>query len=265
MAKSHPRWIFHGLSRADRFLDISLTRLQGGGVAAAFTAQFPYLVEDKVVLISCAGLVEASDLSRTAKFMSSPLVLTLASGGPVRVSNPLLSKSSLTQILISQTYFQRLTNTSSPPSGSSSPVVDAIPDKMNSPLMEVRYLHSLLLAPDLIALLFADRPPTISTPHRIQCCNIFLAQGRPCTWSSSLVFFKWICSRPECTFTSCTSTSPPQFLSPAPSYSPFHRISIETDYHDCFSYRAQMTTPFTSDTHLSYSHSFQPGHAHVRN
>jgi hypothetical protein len=59
---------------------------QGGGITAAFTTQFPHLVEEKVVLISCAGLVEASDLSRTAKFMSSPLIQTVASGGPVRVS-----------------------------------------------------------------------------------------------------------------------------------------------------------------------------------
>jgi hypothetical protein len=192
----------------DHLHALSLTPLQGGGVAAAFTAQFPYLVEDKVVLISCAGLVEASDLSRTAKFMSSPLVLTLASGGPVRVSRTrLLPKSSLILLLIPQTYFQRLTNTSSISTpDANSPAVDTMPDKMDSPLMEVRYLHSLLLASDLTALLScADRPPTISTPHRVQCCNIFLAQGRPGTWASSLVLFKWIRPGPTCTFASCTS------------------------------------------------------------
>jgi hypothetical protein len=31
---------------------------QGGGVAAAFTAHFPELVDGKVALIACAGLVE---------------------------------------------------------------------------------------------------------------------------------------------------------------------------------------------------------------
>ena len=57
----------------------------GGGIAAAFTAQFPPLVNDKVVLIASAGLMETSDISRTAKFMSSPLIQTLASSTPVRV------------------------------------------------------------------------------------------------------------------------------------------------------------------------------------
>jgi pimeloyl-ACP methyl ester carboxylesterase len=57
----------------------------GGGIAAAFTAQFPHLVNDKVVLIASAGLMETSDISRTAKFMSSPLIQTLASSTPVRV------------------------------------------------------------------------------------------------------------------------------------------------------------------------------------
>ncbi|KIK00540.1 hypothetical protein K443DRAFT_679111 [Laccaria amethystina LaAM-08-1] len=64
----------------------------GGGIAAAFTAQFPHLVNDKVVLIASAGLMETSDISRTAKFMSSPLIQTLASSTPVRK------------------YLQRLTN-----------------------------------------------------------------------------------------------------------------------------------------------------------
>ena len=57
----------------------------GGGIAAAFTAQFPHLVNDKVVLITSARLMETSDISRTAKFMSSPLIQTLASSTPVRV------------------------------------------------------------------------------------------------------------------------------------------------------------------------------------
>ncbi|KAJ7103970.1 Alpha/Beta hydrolase protein [Mycena belliarum] len=49
----------------------------GGAVAAAFVNAFPALVERDVVLVACAGLVEASELSRTAKVMSSPIVQTL--------------------------------------------------------------------------------------------------------------------------------------------------------------------------------------------
>ncbi|KAJ7678828.1 hypothetical protein B0H17DRAFT_1078002 [Mycena rosella] len=49
----------------------------GGAIAAAFVATFPDLVEDEVVLLASAGLLEAADLSRTAKFMSSPLVQAL--------------------------------------------------------------------------------------------------------------------------------------------------------------------------------------------
>ncbi|KAJ6457965.1 Alpha/Beta hydrolase protein [Mycena sanguinolenta] len=49
----------------------------GGGIAAAFVATFPALVESDVVLVASAGLVEASDLPRTAKVMSSPLIQAL--------------------------------------------------------------------------------------------------------------------------------------------------------------------------------------------
>ncbi|KAF7351665.1 Alpha beta hydrolase [Mycena sanguinolenta] len=49
----------------------------GGAIAAAFVATFPGLVESDVVLVSSAGLVEASDLPRTAKVMSSPLIQAL--------------------------------------------------------------------------------------------------------------------------------------------------------------------------------------------
>ncbi|KAJ3501333.1 hypothetical protein NLJ89_g9379 [Agrocybe chaxingu] len=54
----------------------------GGAIAAAFTSQFPHLVDEGVGLIACAGLMETSDLSRTAKFMSSPLVQTVTSSRP---------------------------------------------------------------------------------------------------------------------------------------------------------------------------------------
>lgn len=36
---------------------------QGGGVAAAFTAHFPHLVDEKVVLIASAGLIEVRHVS----------------------------------------------------------------------------------------------------------------------------------------------------------------------------------------------------------
>ncbi|KAJ7458233.1 Alpha/Beta hydrolase protein [Mycena latifolia] len=49
----------------------------GGGIAAAFVATFPDLVEDEVVLIASGGLLESSDLSRTSKVMSSPVVQAL--------------------------------------------------------------------------------------------------------------------------------------------------------------------------------------------
>ncbi|KIM38718.1 hypothetical protein M413DRAFT_75699 [Hebeloma cylindrosporum] len=64
----------------------------GGGIAAAFTAQFPHLTDEGVGLLACAGLMESDDISRTAKFMSSPLVQSLASSRPV------------------QTYLRHLTN-----------------------------------------------------------------------------------------------------------------------------------------------------------
>ncbi|KDR84352.1 hypothetical protein GALMADRAFT_55533 [Galerina marginata CBS 339.88] len=66
----------------------------GGAITAAFTAQFPHLVDEGVGLIASAGLMETTDISRTAKFMSSPLVQALASSKPV------------------QMYLQRLTNQS---------------------------------------------------------------------------------------------------------------------------------------------------------
>ncbi|TFY71975.1 hypothetical protein EVG20_g1011 [Dentipellis fragilis] len=74
------------LSRPDRFVpDLRASNLKGGGIAAAFSQQFPQLVEDKVVLIASAGLMEPSDMSRTTKFMSSPLVQSVTSSSPFRV------------------------------------------------------------------------------------------------------------------------------------------------------------------------------------
>ncbi|KAK7445077.1 hypothetical protein VKT23_014939 [Stygiomarasmius scandens] len=51
----------------------------GGALAAAFTVNFPELVQDKVVVLASAGLIKTSDLSRTTKVMSSPLIQTLTS------------------------------------------------------------------------------------------------------------------------------------------------------------------------------------------
>ncbi|KAF8998866.1 Alpha/Beta hydrolase protein [Cyathus striatus] len=56
----------------------------GGAIAAAFTSHFPHLVDDKVILIASAGIIESEDLSKTAKFMSSPFVQSIASSTPVR-------------------------------------------------------------------------------------------------------------------------------------------------------------------------------------
>ncbi|KAA1466620.1 alpha/beta-hydrolase [Dentipellis sp. KUC8613] len=67
----------------------------GGGIATAFSQQFPQLVENRVVLIASAGLMETSDMSRTTKFMSSPLVQSVTSSSPFRF------------------YLQRLANNSS--------------------------------------------------------------------------------------------------------------------------------------------------------
>jgi pimeloyl-ACP methyl ester carboxylesterase len=66
----------------------------GGAIGAAFTSQFPHLVDEGVALVASTGIMESSDISRTAKFMSSPLVQSLTSSGPAR------------------SYIQRLTNQS---------------------------------------------------------------------------------------------------------------------------------------------------------
>jgi len=127
--------------------------VKGGAIAAAFTAQFPHLIDEGVGLIACAGLMEvralsllfmnhmshplvlhffprypphpmiqSDDISRTAKFMSSPLVQSLASSRPVQVSTifrtlffgvclcPILPTPTTFFFWLAQTYLQRLTN-----------------------------------------------------------------------------------------------------------------------------------------------------------
>ncbi|KAH7909626.1 Alpha/Beta hydrolase protein [Hygrophoropsis aurantiaca] len=54
----------------------------GGGIATAFSHHFPSLVNGKVALIAPAGIIELNDISRTAKFMSSPFVQTLSALPP---------------------------------------------------------------------------------------------------------------------------------------------------------------------------------------
>ncbi|KAF8874541.1 Alpha/Beta hydrolase protein [Infundibulicybe gibba] len=80
----------------------------GGGIAAAFTANFPRLVERDIVLIACAGLIRSGDLSKTSKFMSSPFVQTLASSVPV------------------QKYLQRLTNSTASVPSTPDPILEIV-------------------------------------------------------------------------------------------------------------------------------------------
>ncbi|KAL9713172.1 hypothetical protein Ac2012v2_004413 [Leucoagaricus gongylophorus] len=80
----------------------------GGGVAAAFTAHFPHLVDDKIVLIASTGLIENRDISRTVKFMSFPLVQTLTSSMPFR------------------SYIQHLTNSSVKPGDEIDPIIEIV-------------------------------------------------------------------------------------------------------------------------------------------
>ncbi|KAH0840377.1 Alpha/Beta hydrolase protein [Lanmaoa asiatica] len=70
----------------------------GGGVAAAFAVQFPHLVNGKVALVASAGIVEAcsADISRTAKFMSSPFVQSVSSLPPFQHYMRLLANGSST-------------------------------------------------------------------------------------------------------------------------------------------------------------------------
>ncbi|KAH8106444.1 alpha/beta-hydrolase [Phellopilus nigrolimitatus] len=56
----------------------------GGGIATAFAACFPHLTTGKIALIASTGLLEASDLSRTSKLMSLPLVQYVTSSAPFR-------------------------------------------------------------------------------------------------------------------------------------------------------------------------------------
>lgn len=80
----------------------------GGGIAAAFTDQFPHLVAEAVGLIASAGLMESSEISRTAKFMSSPLVQTLAASKPFR------------------SYIQRLANKDDPERTTNDDIIEIV-------------------------------------------------------------------------------------------------------------------------------------------
>ncbi|KAJ6530504.1 hypothetical protein DFH09DRAFT_1285036 [Mycena vulgaris] len=79
----------------------------GGAIAAAFVATFPDLMENEVVLVASAGLVKSSDLSRTAKVMSSPIVQALFANPLIYVCH-LIALDLLLIIYLSQAYLRRL-------------------------------------------------------------------------------------------------------------------------------------------------------------
>ncbi|KAF9030444.1 alpha/beta-hydrolase [Hymenopellis radicata] len=58
----------------------------GGPIAAAFTTQFPQLVDDKVVLLAPAGLFGSEILPRGLNLLTSSLFLPIVNGGIVRGS-----------------------------------------------------------------------------------------------------------------------------------------------------------------------------------
>ncbi|KAK7696088.1 hypothetical protein QCA50_000731 [Cerrena zonata] len=57
----------------------------GGGIAASFADQFPHLVGDRLALLASAGIVEPTDMSRTSKFLSSPIMQVVTSSYPFRL------------------------------------------------------------------------------------------------------------------------------------------------------------------------------------
>ncbi|KAJ6601944.1 Alpha/Beta hydrolase protein [Mycena vulgaris] len=91
------------------------TRLMGvnldGAIAAAFVATFPDLVENGVVLVAFTGIVESSELSRTAKFTSSPIVQALSTN-PVIYVRHLVPPDLLLVISLWQAYPRRLASKS---------------------------------------------------------------------------------------------------------------------------------------------------------
>lgn len=57
----------------------------GGAIAAAFAVQFPHLVQGDVALVATAGILEAGDMSRTSRILSSPLLQLVAASAPFRM------------------------------------------------------------------------------------------------------------------------------------------------------------------------------------
>jgi len=158
----------------------------GGGIAAAFTDQFPHLVDEGVGLIASAGLMEVrwSKLSLyDAHFFVLSRVKFL-----VRPNSclPLLSKvwlqadlfgcvfsfsiliPWLTFILLSfrKSYIQRLANKNVPE------------QNVNDDIIEVSNVGipccSLPISWDLLS----DRPSTICPFTRLQCCLVIISQRR---------------------------------------------------------------------------------------
>jgi len=106
----------------------------GGGIAAAFTAQYPYLVNNRVALIASAGIMESSDISRTAKFMSSPIVQSLASSS------------------IARGYLQRLTNSTSNNHTLTPDATDFVPDVDETDLKEEQASENASLIDSILEL-----------------------------------------------------------------------------------------------------------------
>ncbi|KAJ3488514.1 hypothetical protein NLI96_g2794 [Meripilus lineatus] len=57
----------------------------GGAIAAAFSDQFPHLTTGRLALLASAGIMEPKDMSRTSKFLASPLMQIVTSSYPFRL------------------------------------------------------------------------------------------------------------------------------------------------------------------------------------
>ncbi|TFK33183.1 Alpha/Beta hydrolase protein [Crucibulum laeve] len=112
----------------------------GGAIAASFTASFPHLVDDNVVLIASAGLMKTSDISRTAKFMSAPIVQTLAASVPFRKYLQHLSNSSSSVVAEAIPIEPHVAD-----SGEDKQVPLDIKKKKDDPITEIVRLQSALL------------------------------------------------------------------------------------------------------------------------
>lgn len=74
------------INRNKRLQNLLIMLSQGAAIAVSFAECFPALTSHKMVLIAPTGLLEADDIPRTVKLMSSPLVQRLTSSYLFRVS-----------------------------------------------------------------------------------------------------------------------------------------------------------------------------------